>query len=165
MNRENQEAEYGGDISKANIPVTQLPPWNDFAANFSPEIQRLLSHGYGRTLYFKNCSVRKAIREAESIEGVDAATAAQGIAFAYAMLNYNDLHGVLETGSDIKDEAIAEGFRNGLIYALAFWEWPYPGFLNSLQARSDRQNTFISAAKALADRCRSTNRFIGFGTA
>ena len=152
-------------ISKANIPVTQLPPWNDFAANFSPEIQRLLSHGYGRTLYFKNCSVRKAIREAESIEGVDAATAAQGIAFAYAMLNYNDLHCVLETGSDIKDEAIAEGFRNGLVYALAFWEWPYPGFLNSLQARSDRQNTFISSAKALVDRCRSTNRFIGFGTA
>ncbi|MFT4639156.1 MAG: hypothetical protein ACI8T1_002480 [Verrucomicrobiales bacterium] len=151
-------------ISKANIPVTKLPPWAEFASQFSPEIQRLLNHGYGRTLYFKNCSVRRAIREAGRVEGVNVAAAAQGIAFAYAMLNHSDLHQVLETGRDIKNEEIAEGFRKGLTYALAFWEWPFPGFLDSLNARTDRQSSFISTAKDLTDRCRLTKRFVGFGT-
>ena len=151
-------------VSKANIPVTQLPPWAEFAGHFPIEIQRLLSHGYGRTLYFKNCSVRRAIREAGRVAGVDVVAAAQGIAFAYAMLNHSDLHRVLETGRDIKNEEIAEGFCNGLIYALAFWEWPYPGFLDSLKARTDRQRSFISTARSLTERCRQTQRFVGFGT-
>jgi len=143
-------------VSKANIPRCNLPDWCEFIGHFSPDIQRLISHGYGRTIYFKDFNVGRAIRNADRLEAVDTLAAVQGIAFAYAMLNHADLHRVLEVGTDLKDPEIAQAFQNGLVYALAFWEWAFSGFLDDLTPRSARQvELVVSAQEIVAESHRS----------
>jgi hypothetical protein len=62
---------------------------------------------------------------------VEAFAAAQGIAFAYSMVNNSDLHRVFRTGERLVQHPLGASFRDGLIYALEFWDWMSPGFLES----------------------------------
>jgi hypothetical protein len=150
-------------ISKAKIPPYKLPTWRDFIDHFSPEVQWLISHGYGRTIYFRDCNVGRAIRTAVQLESLDTPAAVQGIAFAYAMLNCADLYRVLEVGSDIRDPALARAFRHGLTYALVFWEWVFIGFLDGLSPQTDRQWELIASARELITESRQTGRLTVFG--
>src|SRR2546425_4203824 len=46
------------------VPLITIsyPDPDSFLASFPPEVQRLISHGYGRLLYFKSTSIATAIR-------------------------------------------------------------------------------------------------------
>ncbi len=150
-------------VSQVQMPSYTLPVWSEFVDAFSPDIQWLVSHGYGRTLYFKDYDVGRAIRRAAGLESVDTAAAVHGIAFAYAMLNYQDLHRVLDVGRDLRDQAIAQAFRSGLVYALAFWEWAFEGFFDSLAPGSDHQQGLIAQAREVMAESRRLGRFTVFG--
>jgi hypothetical protein len=118
-----------------------------FIDSFSPEIQRLLSHGYGRILYFNSLDLATAARRIADRSYLDLATAVHGMAFAYAMVNHQDFWLVLETGGGFSDAELRMAFRNGLVYALEFWEWAAPGFLRSLQPQSRRSAELIENAQ------------------
>jgi hypothetical protein len=123
------------------------PEPGSFARAFSPEIQRLISSGYGRITYFNSVDLSAAVRKVASQPFLQLPTAVQGIAFAYAMVNHIDFWRVLETGDGFEDPELRAAFRNGLIYALKYWEWETPGFLRSLEPRSARSADSIAAAQ------------------
>lgn len=105
-----------------------------FIAAFPPEVQRLISHGFGRLLYFQSPSIKSAFANINQRSFLEVAPAVQGMAFGYTMVNHNELGQVLRTGESFSDPKLAQAFQSGLIYALMFWEWMSPGFLQSLRA-------------------------------
>ena len=149
-------------VSRARLKEARTPPWHRFVGDFPAGCERLLSHGYGRTLYFKHCNVLRAIREAERVDSLDVPAAARGIAFACAMLNHADLPRVLETELPGLSPQVSEGLMQGLSYALAFWDWPFPGTLDSFSPESDRQERILFEARHLIGVCRTARRLTAF---
>ena len=68
----------------------------EFAARFPAEFRPLLSHGYGRTLYFVHRSLTKSLQSTLAAPWLDASAAVHGVAFAYVMINFADLDRVLD---------------------------------------------------------------------
>jgi hypothetical protein len=116
------------------LPIAPLhhPNLSSYITEFDPEVRRLISHGYGRMLYFKQSTLADAVRRAESADFVDFSACLQGMAFAYSMVNSGDLHRVWQAGERIQVEAVRRPFCEGLVFALEFWEWMAPGSLASL---------------------------------
>jgi len=54
---------------------------------------------------------------------------------------------VLETGDSLLDPVLVKAFKAGLVYALEFWEWMSPGFLESLEFSSPRATELVSIAR------------------
>ena len=129
------------------------PRPEEFISRFPPEIQRLISVGYGRVLYFNSGSVSGALRKITNRPFLDAAAAVLGVAFACAMINHLDFWLVLETEGRFGDPDWGAAYRNGLIYALEFWEWEVPGFLRSLRPRGPRSVELIAIAQREVDSC------------
>lgn len=123
--------------------------------SFSPEIQRLISHGYGRILYFASKDIATTLRNIRRRQFLQLAAGVQGMAFGYAMVNNKDLGCVLETGDGLQDPGLIRAFKNGLVYALEFWEWLTPGFLKSLEPETPRQSSLITAAQKEIDESRA----------
>lgn len=119
------------------IPLVPLdrPDERSFVSFFEPEIQRLIGHGYGRMLYFKHGSIAGALRSALRASLFNSSACVQGIAFAYSMVNNSDLERVFRAGENLQGATLRRAFENGLIYALEFWEWMAPGFLNRFAPR------------------------------
>jgi hypothetical protein len=113
-------------------PLNRPEP-QGFIKCFSAEIQRLISHGYGRLLYFNSMNIAVTVRNIAARPFLQAPAAIQGMAFAYTMVNNADLWTVLETGTGFEDLKLKAAFRTGLIYGLEFWEWESPGFLRTLK--------------------------------
>ena len=129
------------------------PRPEEFIPRFSPEIQRLISVGYGRVLYFNSGSISTALRKIARRPFLDAPAAVLGVAFACAMINYLDFWLVLETEGKFRDPNWSAAYRNGLIYALEFWEWEVPGFLRSLRPRGPRSAELIAVAEREVNSC------------
>lgn len=127
------------------------PEPGGFVRAFSPEIQRLISSGYGRITYFNSRNLEASLRKVAAQPFAQLPVAVQGIAFAYAMVNHVDFWLVLETGEGFEDPEMGKAFRNGLIYALKYWEWETPGFLRSLEPDSARSAELIAAAQREID--------------
>jgi hypothetical protein len=130
------------------------PQPEDFIRYFSPEIQRLISIGYGRILYFNSPSISAAFCKIADRHFLEASAAVLGVAFAYAMINYRDFWVVLETQGELLDPSLKASYRDGLIYALKFWEWEAPGFLLSLKPPSRRGADLIAVAQREINKCR-----------
>jgi hypothetical protein len=107
----------------------------------------LISHGYGRLLYFNSKDLQAAFRNISGRKFLDSTAAVQGMAFGYAMVNHNDLGHVLETGDSLLDPGMVKAFQAGLIYALEFWEWAFPGFLDTVEITSSRATELIAIAR------------------
>jgi hypothetical protein len=131
------------------LPIAPLhwPEPDVYLRAFEPEVRRLISHGYGRMVYFKGHSIASAIRTAAQSKGFDFGACVQGIAFAYSMANNSDLHRVWRAG-EIMD-GLAEGrfFNDGLIFAMEFWEWMSPGTLDTFAPRTAHAAALIAAAR------------------
>lgn len=150
-------------FARQSIPAANLASLDAFLAAFPPEIQSLISHGYGRTLYFQHYNIGRAINAAIKLQDLDTKAAVQGIAFAYCMINSNDLHKVLSAGQDIEHPVLAAGFRDGLVYALTFWEWAFPGCLDSLEVSSDRVKQLIELSSEQLAESRDSGALCVFG--
>ncbi len=145
-------------LSRTRIPRTRLTPWAEFVDKFPADVQGLLAHGHGRALYLKKFNLGSAVREAIALEGLDSSAAMQGIAFAYAMLNNGDLDRILDVGADFRNEELRERFQSGLVAALVFWDWTFPGFLDGLHPRSSRQEGLLDKAHERIGTCRRAGR-------
>jgi hypothetical protein len=137
------------------LPSMTRPLKDKFVQSFDPEIQRLIAHGYGRMLYFKNHSIAGAIHEAQRAGLPEVQASFQGVAFAYSMVNNRDLARVFRAGQDLAATPAGAGFRNGLTYALEFWEWMSPGFLRWLEPDTEFGSQLIQKASEEITRCRA----------
>ena len=129
------------------------PQPEEFIPCFSPEIQRLISVGYGRILYFNSGSISAAMHRIAARPFLDAPAAVLGVAFACAMINHRDFWLVLETEGKFRNPSWNRAYRDGLIYALEFWEWEVPGFLRSLQPAGPRSADLIAVAQREIESC------------
>ncbi len=138
------------------LPLVPLerPREIEFLNFFDPEIRRLIAHGYGRMLYFKHANVSAAIRDAVRRYTLDSAACVQGVAFAYSMVNNSDLRRILQAGERLRGLEPFRPFENGLIYALEFWEWMTPGFLQGFQQGSGHGSSLVEIARFEIDCCR-----------
>jgi hypothetical protein len=131
------------------LPIAPLhpPEHRSYLDAFEPEVRRLISHGYGRMLYFKQSTIAHAVRLARSAECFEFGACVQGMAFGYSMVNSGDLHRAWKLGERIDDEQVRRHFRDGLVFALMFWEWMAPGSLGSLAPRTEFEASLIQSAR------------------
>lgn len=131
------------------LPIAPLewPEPAGFLRAFDQEAGRLIANGYGRMLYFKSNSISRAVRLAARAGSFRFDACVQGIAFAYSMANHNDLQRVWQAGEDMGVAEVGSFFRNGLIYAIEFWEWMSPGTIDALKPRTSYAAALISAAR------------------
>ena len=148
--------------SLVGLKPLRRPEPRAFISYFEPEIQRLISVGYGRILYFNSLDTTQAIRRIGDRPFLEPFAAVQGVAFAYAMVNHLDFWVVLDTDGEFADPRLRIAFRSGLIYALEFWEWEAPGFLRSLHPPSRRSAELIRVAQMEIDACRARGRLNAF---
>lgn len=120
--------------------------FKQFLSAFPDEVQWLMTHGYGRMMAFSKMSVASAIDEARALPAGRQAPAVQGIAFAFAMMNSQDMARILENSSTVDFQRPA--FQNGLIYALVFCDWFVPGFLAAWKPAGDLEGKLVSRAAA-----------------
>ncbi len=120
-----------------------------FFDNFSEPETQVISHGYGRGIYFNEFSLRSALREALNCPGFfNPCYAIRGVAFAYTMVNGAHLDRVFFTARELVCKNVGREecryFSEGIGSALSFLEWNSPGLLESLE-----ENTIIEQAKEM----------------
>jgi len=133
-----------------------------FISSFPPGVQRLIAHGYGRLLYFNSKHVGAAFRNVRDRTFLEPWAAVQGMGFGYAMVNHRELDRVLETGDVLVvfDPTLVRAFQAGLVYALMFWEWESPGFLQALRFPGSPAEELISIAREESEAARKRG-FLG----
>jgi hypothetical protein len=146
------------------LPIVPLHPPEHaiYMAEFDRDARRLISHGYGRMLYFKQSTLEAAVRLAKSAGCFDFDACVQGMAFAYSMVNSGDLHRVWQAGEQMQSDDVSRPFRAGLIFALEFWEWMAPGSLAALVPRTAFEASLIGAAQQGVEAGRSREALRAF---
>lgn len=138
------------------IPMVALsrPDPGRYRDAFSHEEWELISHGFGRLLYFRNHSLAHALEAAARAADFEYECAVRGIAFALSMVNSRDVRRVMSRVYDFPSGKTRDSFEQGLVYALVFWEWMSPGFLERFstpdrpfQERIRRASAEIDAAR------------------
>ncbi|HKW99051.1 MAG TPA: hypothetical protein VJN43_15025 [Bryobacteraceae bacterium] len=118
-----------------------------FFEAFPAEIQRLITHGYGRLIAFSKISVYKAIDEAATLPEKHVYPAVQGIAFAFAMMNSQEMPRLLENSNIEYPGQIRAAFQDGLVYGLMFCEWFAPGFLAGWKSQGRLEEKLVERAQ------------------
>jgi hypothetical protein len=122
----------------------------DFYKGFDAETQRLITHGYGRLIAFSKLSVYKAIDEACTFPEARVLPAVQGIAFACAMMNSEDMPRLLENSAIDYPAPVRAAFQDGFTYGLVFCEWFAPGFLQRWRSQGSLEGKLVERARSEA---------------
>lgn len=145
-----------GALGLISLDAPDGPDPADFFAGyldqFSPEIQRLIAHGYGRILAFSNMNIYRAIQEATTFPAERIEPAVHGAGFAFAFMNSEDLPRLLEGSAVPFDATVRAAFQNGLIYGLVFFDWYAPGLLAGWQPKGSLERELIEHARHEAER-------------
>ena len=118
-----------------------------FFSDFRPDVQWLITHGYGRLVGFSKISVYKAIDEALTLPPDRVAPCVQGTAFAFAMMNSVEMARLLENSAIPYQANVRAAFQNGLVYGLIFCDWYVPGFLASWRPSGPLAEKLASKAR------------------
>jgi hypothetical protein len=119
--------------------------FRSFMSAFPDEVQRLITHGYGRLVAFsKMLGVYTAIDEANQLPPERRAPCIQGIAFAFSMMNAADMGRMLERSSSLGAERVP--FQTGLVYALTYCEWFAPGVLAKWKPEGKEEEKLVARA-------------------
>jgi hypothetical protein len=133
-----------------------------YLAQYPPDIQRLIAHGYGRLVAFSNIDIYTAIQHATSFPAERIEPAVHGAGFAFVMMNSEDLPKILEASAVPFDAPVRAAFQNGLMYALVFFDWYVPGLLAGWQAQGPLETELIAHARREADLSRSRGYLLPF---
>jgi hypothetical protein len=123
-----------------------------FLGSFTPEIQRLITHGYGRLVAFSRLTVYAALREVGQLPPERVAPCVQGIAFAFAIMNSQEMARLLENSQTLEPAPVRAAFQNGLVYTLSFCEWFVPGTLAKWKAAGPNEERLTALAREEAAR-------------
>jgi hypothetical protein len=118
-----------------------------FFNGFTPEQQRLITHGYGRLVAFSNMSVYKAIGEALALPEERRQPCVMGIAFAFAMMNSEEMPRLLDNSDIEYDAPVRDAFQNGLVYGVVFADWFAPGLLAAWRPQGRLEEKLIALAR------------------
>src|SRR5258708_4689604 len=121
-----------------------------FFAAYPPEVQRLITHGYGRLIAFSTISIYKAIDEACTLPEKHVYPAVQGIAFAFAMINSQEIPRLLENSAIENPAQSRAAFQDGLIYGLMSCAWFLPGFLSTWKYQGKLEEKLVERARSEA---------------
>ena len=91
-----------------------------YLAQFSPDDQDLIAHGYGRLLAFSQPDIYDAIEEATTLPSARVAPVVRGVAFAAAMMNNSEVARILRHSDVPFDAPVRRAFQDGLVYAWCF---------------------------------------------
>lgn len=116
-------------------------------AEFSPEQQRLVSHGYGRLMAFSNSNLSKALDEVLTLPEDRILPALQGLGFAFAMMNSEDIVRLLDNSSIDDPRRLQQAFQTGLVCALVFCDWFAPGFLSYFRPKGSLADRLTALAR------------------
>jgi hypothetical protein len=119
-----------------------------FYSAWSPEEQRLITHGYGRLVAFSKISVYKAIQEAQALPSDKVYPCVQGIAFAFAMMNSQEMPRLLENSALEAGGDLRAAFQDGLVYGIVFCDWFAPGFLAAWKPQGVLEGKMVDRARA-----------------
>jgi hypothetical protein len=133
-----------------------------FYQDFTPEQQRLITHGYGRLVAFSNISVYKAIGEALALPAERTLPCVMGIAFAFAMMNSEEMPRLLDNSAIEYDPPVRHAFQNGLVYGVVFAEWFAPGLLAEWKPQGQLEARLIELARSEADRNQRRGHILPF---
>lgn len=112
---------------------------------FPAEVQRLITHGYGRLMGFSRISVYGAIGEAMKLPAFHVEPAIQGIAFAFAMMNNVEMPRLLQNSTNLPAAARAP-FQNGLVYGIVFCDFFVPGVLKAWKPHGQIEEQLVAKA-------------------
>ena len=122
---------------------------SSFFNNFSEPEMQMISHGFGRGIYFKVFSLRSALKEVMNCPSFfNPLYSIRGVAFAFTIVNSIHLDSVCRTARKLVDRNVGREecryFSEGVSSALSFLEWNSPGLLESLE-----KNTITEGAKEM----------------
>jgi hypothetical protein len=144
-------------ITGLNIPpIPDQKSLSAFFSHFSQAEIQMISHGYGRGIYFQAYSLCSALKRARYCPGFfNTLYSIKGIAFAYTMVNGSHLDKVFLTAdklvsSDLGSEETCF-FHDGVASALSFLEWNLPGLLESLE-----ENRYTEKAREMVNSYRAS---------
>ena len=118
-----------------------------YLSQFTTEIQRLITHGYGRIIAFSNMNIYKALEEITTLPPERVGPAAHGAGFAFAIMNSPDMARMLEQSAVPFDPPVRAEFQNGLVYSLVFFDWYVPGLLQSWRAAGPVEAELVEHAR------------------
>lgn len=133
-----------------------------FYSAYPKDTQRLITHGYGRLVAFSNLSVYKAIDEASRLPPERVGPCVMGIAFAFAMMNNEEMPRLLENSAIGYTPEIRTAFQNGLTYGMIFCDWFAPGFLAAWTPVGPLEEKLISKARDEAAKSRKRGYPLAF---
>ncbi len=120
----------------------------DMMEHFIRHIDRqaldMMSHGFGRGLYFRTFTLRGSLKRALSCPSFfHPGSAVKGVGFAFAMVNCRSMPDVYAVADRLnKKNQGLEGidrFTEGVVTALSFLEWNFPGVLRTLESHDITQ--------------------------
>jgi hypothetical protein len=126
-------------ITGINIPpIPDQKSLSAFFAHFSEEETEMISHGYGRGIYFQAYSLCSALKKAQDCPiFFNTLYSIKGTAFAYTMVNGSHLDKVFLSADKLASSDLGSEetrfFHEGVTSALSFLEWNLPGLLESLE--------------------------------
>jgi hypothetical protein len=121
-----------------------------FYADFTPEQARLITHGYGRLVAFSKISIFKAIDEALTLPKERTCPCVMGAAFAFAMMNSEDMPRLLNNSAIAYEPAIRAAFQSGLVYGITFCDWFTPGLLAAWKPQGQLEEQLVNVARSEA---------------
>ena len=140
---------------KSLITGINIPPFPDlkslsaFFGHFSEAETQMISHGYGRGIYFQNFSLSSALKKARDCPVFfNPLYSIKGTAFAYTMVNSSHFGRVFLTADKLASGDLGSEetrcFHDGVASSLSFLEWNLPGLLESLE-----ENRYTEKAKEM----------------
>jgi hypothetical protein len=134
----------------------------EYMPQFPPDIQRLITHGYGRIVAFSNMNIYSALTEITTYPPDRIAPAAQGAGFAFAYMNSADLPRILDHSAIPFDATVRAAFQSGLVYALVFFDWYANGLLESWKPSGQLETDLIQHARREAASARQRGYPLAF---
>lgn len=119
----------------------------EYLSRYPEETQWQIVHGYGRLLAFSNMNIYKAIEEVTTYPSERFDPLVRGAAFAFAMMNSDDLPNILEHSEIPFERNIRVAFQNGLINSQVFFDWYLPGLLEDWQPKGKLEAELIEHAR------------------
>jgi hypothetical protein len=133
-----------------------------YLAQYPPDVQRLIAHGYGRIVAFSNIDIYAAIEQATAFPAERVEPAVQGCGFAFAFMNSADLPRILEHSAIPFEPSTRAAFQNGLIYSLVFFDWYAPGLLDGWRAAGALEAELVEHARGEAAASRARGYLLPF---
>ena len=133
-----------------------------YLQQYPKDIQRLITHGYGRIVAFSNIDIYTAIRQATAFPAERIEPAVHGCGFAFAFMNSADMPRILENSTVPFEAPTRAAFQNGLIYSLVFFDWYAPGLLSGWTPVGPLEGELIEHARREAEASRARGYLLPF---